>query len=348
MSSRSYTHSAYWYAYHYGYTHSDAKTLTGQYLDLHTYRPRMRERADGEFRGKDWLAWRKAGKVPDSTFNPLLFGVCIAMDIGVAMRDTVRRIADPEERTRMAAELRRELRIVRRPFYYARETARRRALAIERRKITRRRTTSPMPTPEGILAAWNARKESKEAMIRLGGMLHDLACYVDSSLRFDGFGNVVGRNGGIRGWLDEHLPELSPKYKTLMRYKALAIKLRQATGTEDPVPTEKLLDEPQKEEVRELLEDFRMTFSSIEEGVVALVDPKAVFAERLPEKDRLRGRNQSSEEERSQKKVRLPGKGRLSEKKRLAEKGCRLEKTRRPRRRTGKRHTGGEERRTDG
>ena len=277
MSSRSYTHSAYWYAYHCGYTHSEAKTFTDEYLDIHSYRPRMRERADGEFHGEDWLAWRNSSKRLDSTFNPLMFGVCIAMDIGVAMRDTVRRIADPEERAQMAAELRRELRIVRRPFYYARETARRRALAAERRKITRRRTTAPMPTPEGLLAAWNARKESKEAMIRLGGMLYDLACYVDSSLRFDEYGNVVGRNGGIRGWLDECLPELAPKYKTLMRYKAMAIKLRQATGTEDPVPTEKLLDEPRKKEVRELLEDFRMTFSSLEEGVFALVNPEAVF-----------------------------------------------------------------------
>ena len=286
MSSRSYTHSAYWYAYHCGYTHSEAKNFIGEYLDIHSYRPRMHERADGEFHGEDWLAWRNSSKRLDSTFNPLMLGACIAMDIGVAMRDTVRRIADPEERAQMAAELRRELRIVRRPFYYARETARRRALAAERRKITRRRTTAPMPTPEGLLAAWNARKESKEAMIRLGGMLHDLACYVDSSLRFDEYGNVVGRNGGIRGWLDECLPELAPKYKTLMRYKAMAIKLRQATGTEDPVPTEKLLDEPRKKEVRELLEDFRMTFSSLEEGVLALVDPEAVFREQLPVKKR--------------------------------------------------------------
>ena len=280
--TRSYSHSAYWYAYHSGRTYSEAKTYTGDYLDRHTYRPRMRERSDGEFRGADWLEWRNSGKSLDSTFNPLVLGVAIAMDIGLAMREVVRKVADPEEREKMKAEFRRELRIVRRPFYYARETKRRRELAAERRKITRRRTTAPMPTPEGLLAAWNARKESKEAMIRLGGMLHDLACYVDSSLRFDEGGNVVGRNGGIRGWLAEHLPELSPKYKTLMRYKAMAIKLRQATGTEDPVPTEKLLEKPQKKEVKELLEDFRTTFSSLEEGVAFLVSPTAVLEDRKP------------------------------------------------------------------
>ena len=136
-----------------------------------------------------------------------------------------------------------------------------------------------MPTSEEVLAAWNARKESKEAMIRLGGMLHDLACYVDSRLRFDEDGAVVGRNGGIRGWLKANLPGLVPRYKTLMRYKAMAVKLRQATGTRDPTPTERLLDEPRCEVVAGLLEDFRITFSSLEAGVSRLVDPEAVLAD---------------------------------------------------------------------
>ena len=167
-------------------------------------------------------------------------------------------------------------------FYYARETARRRQLAAERRKITHRTTTAPMPTPEVLLDAWNRRKESKERMILLGGMLQDLECYVDCALRFDGNGNVVGRNGGIRGWLREFLPELSPKYKTLMRYKAMAIKLRQATGTQDPTPTSSLLNEPRHQVVQELLEDFRTTFSFVEESVKRWVDPRQVFLEDAP------------------------------------------------------------------
>ena len=72
------------------------------------------------------------------------------------------------------------MRSLRRPFYYARETERRRRLAAERRKINRRYTTAPAPTPDALLAAWKARKDSREAMIRLGGMLHDLECYVDN------------------------------------------------------------------------------------------------------------------------------------------------------------------------
>ena len=130
----TYRHSAYWYAYHCGWTHSEAETYTGKYLDMHMYRPKMKERPGGEWRGRDWFAWRNAEKRLDSTFDPLMLGVCIAMDIGIAMRDTVRTIADPAERDRMKRELMRDLRIVRRPFYYAREKERRRMLAAERRK----------------------------------------------------------------------------------------------------------------------------------------------------------------------------------------------------------------------
>ena len=278
---RAYRHSAYWYAYNCGYTHSDATSYTEEYLDMHTYRPRRGggERPDGEWSGKDRFAARNAPRELDGDFNPLILGVAICMDIGVAMREAVRKVADPAERARTAAELRRDLRILRRPLYYARETERRRALALERRKVPRRSTTAPMPAPDEVLAAWEARKGSKEAMIRLGGMLHDLACYVDSRLRFDEDGAVVGRNGGIRGWLKANLPGLVPRYKTLMRYKAMAVKLRQATGTRDPTPTERLLDEPRCEVVAGLLEDFRMTFSSLEAGVSRLVDPEAVLAD---------------------------------------------------------------------
>jgi hypothetical protein len=67
---------------------------------------------------------------------------------------------------------------------------------------------------------------------------------VDSCLRYDGSGNIVGRNGGIRAWIAENVPELSPRYKTIMRHKALAMRARQLTGLEDPQPTSVLLDGP--------------------------------------------------------------------------------------------------------
>lgn len=124
--------------------------------------------------------------------------------------------------------------------YYGQENARRRMFAVERRKITKRTTTNPCPTPETFREAFASVKESVEAKLLFGGMVHDLACYVDSCLRYDGAGNIVGRNGGIKAWIAENVPELYPRYKTIMRYKALAMRLRQAMGVKDPEPTSAL------------------------------------------------------------------------------------------------------------
>ena len=290
MARNAYRHSAYWYACHRGWTYSEAQSWTGRYLDMHTYRPRMRERPDGVFRGRDWLKWRNSAPCPDSTFNPLVFCACAMVDVGLAMRDGVSKLADPVERDRMKRGLMRDLRRLRRPFYYERETERRRRLAAERRRVSRRATSAPMPTPEEVLAAWNARKESREAMIRLGGMLHDLECYVDNCLRFDESGDVIGRNGGIKGWLGEKLPELLPKYKTLMRYKAMAARLRQATGTKDPKPTSALLEEtPRHGVVAKILEDPEPVFSRVFGALEHILWPETVFLDPAKPLRRPRG-----------------------------------------------------------
>ena len=128
--------------------------------------------------------------------------------------------------------------------YYTRDNARRRALTAERRRIARRTTVNPCPTPEALCAAFAARGESPEAKVRLGGLLEDLECYVDNCLRFGPDGEIIGRNGGVKAWLREHAPELSGRYKTLMRYKALAKRLRQAAGISDPVPASAVFDGP--------------------------------------------------------------------------------------------------------
>ena len=124
--------------------------------------------------------------------------------------------------------------------YYGQENARRRMLAAERRKVTRRTTTNPCPTQEAFREAFARVGESVEAKLLFGGMVHDLACYVDSCLRYDAAGNIVGRNGGIKAWISENVPELHPRYKTIMRYKALAMRLRQAMDVKDPEPTSAL------------------------------------------------------------------------------------------------------------
>ena len=128
-----------------------------------------------------------------------------------------------------------------RPLYYGRENARRRALAAERRRVRRRRTESPCPTREAILDAWTHAREGREAMLRFGSLLEDLACYVDHGLRLAD-GRIVGRAPGIKGWLLENVPALALRYTTVMRYKAAAKKLRQVVELPDPIPVAAVLD----------------------------------------------------------------------------------------------------------
>ena len=133
---------------------------------------------------------------------------------------------------------------LRRPLYYARERARREALAEERRRTGGRRTTSPCPTREEILDAWIHRRDSHATAVRFGSMVHDLECYVDNSLLRDGDGAIIGRRGGVKAWLQENIPALHVRYTTVMRYKAMARKLRQVVGLADPVPAEAVLAPP--------------------------------------------------------------------------------------------------------
>ncbi len=242
-------HSAYWYAKKYGIYHSDRTTYTGRYLDLipvyHTFGDPVE---------------RRVGR---GSFDPMTFAFYAAMDLGTLMAREMKRLVDPVQRRERKEQIQAQLRRIQRPVYYAREKRRRQELAIERRKIRRRTTLAPMPTPLDVRAAWAARKESKARMILLGGMLQDLECYVDRRLFFDDAGNIVRRAGGIRGWLRENLPELVPHYKTLMRYKAMAIKLRQATGLYDPTPTSALLEAGRQEVTAEITEDENLCRNEI-------------------------------------------------------------------------------------
>ena len=52
----------------------------------------------------------------------------------------------------------------------------------------------------------------------------------------------------MKAWLQENIPALHVRYTTVMRYKAMAKKLRQVVGLVDPVPAEAVLA-PQAEAV---------------------------------------------------------------------------------------------------
>lgn len=135
------------------------------------------------------------------------------------------------------------LRKVQRPKYYPQERLRRQALARERRRVRRRTTINAAPTPEELLAQWAKVKGAPAEMIRFGSMLCDLEAYVDNSLLRNENGEIVGRNPGIRGWLNANCQPLAVRYKTVMGYKAMAEKFRQAVGLADPYPATLALDD---------------------------------------------------------------------------------------------------------
>ena len=179
-----------------------------------------------------------------------------------------------------------------RPLYYGRENARRRALAAERRRVRRRRTESPCPTREAILDAWtHARegREGREAMLRFGSLLEDLACYVDHGLRLAG-GRIVGRAPGIKGWLRENVPALALRYTTVMRYKAAAKKLRQVVELPDPIPVAAVLDgagAPEGMEPKEGTRDYGAEKTHRHEGVVEALGGGSTPAKREAEREMM-------------------------------------------------------------
>jgi hypothetical protein len=135
------------------------------------------------------------------------------------------------------------LRKVQRPKYYPQERMRRQALASERRRVRRRTTINAAPTADELLLQWTKVKRNPKEMIRFGSMLCDLEAYVDNSLLRNENGEIVGRNPGIRGWLNANCQPLAVRYKTVMGYKAMAEKFRQAVGLADPYPATFALDE---------------------------------------------------------------------------------------------------------
>ena len=141
----------------------------------------------------------------------------------------------------------------RRPAYYEKEKARRQALAAGRRSTMRRITSNPCPTKEQILDAWLKVGNSHADLLRFGSLMEDLACYVDSSPIRTEDGEIVGRRGGVKAWLQVNIPALYLKYKTVMAYKVAARKVKEITGLADPTPAARLVEAPQADEPLEVV-----------------------------------------------------------------------------------------------
>ena len=87
-----------------------------------------------------------------------------------------------------------------------------------------------------------------EEKIKLGSMLLDAEATTDSSLVRDEYGEIVGRNAGLRGWIIDNCPELLRHYAALTGYRRLAWETREAEDLFDPIPASVLLGpEPEVE-----------------------------------------------------------------------------------------------------
>ena len=124
--------------------------------------------------------------------------------------------------------------------------ARRRGLAAAERaqkamRVVHRASRRESPSRELLLRCWELSRTSLEGKILLGSLLGDVDAVEDHSfIRGDG-GEIVGRRGGVRRWLDATCPGLVKHYKTLMRYKAMADKFRRTCGLGDPDSAEDAL-----------------------------------------------------------------------------------------------------------
>ena len=97
------------------------------------------------------------------------------------------------------------------------------------------------PTPEMLRKYWLESRKSLEGKLLLGSLMGDLAVTVDASYVRGDDGEIVGRQGGIKGWLDRNAPDMMRHYKTLMHYKAVADKFRVYCGVQEPDGAEEAL-----------------------------------------------------------------------------------------------------------
>ena len=86
-----------------------------------------------------------------------------------------------------------------------------------------------MPSAAELVAAWEKRQESQKDFIAFLSVLGELACFLDYDLeQKGGFGNIGGRKGGLKEYLETRVPKLAAKYKSLSRYMSLVKRFKRA------------------------------------------------------------------------------------------------------------------------
>ncbi len=91
----------------------------------------------------------------------------------------------------------------------------------------------------------------------------DLDCYVERGCKWVD-NKVVARDSGALGWIRCFVPELEEHYKSLMFYKSMAKKLRQATNLADPLPAESVFkQETPHPIISRIFRNSKVTITSI-------------------------------------------------------------------------------------
>ncbi len=191
----------------------------------------------------------------------------------IALASSVLAVVGPPALWLLAWTANKITRRAKRPTYYPAERARRVALAAERRRIRRRTTTNPKPTGKALLEQFVKAKSSPVEMIRFGSMVEDLECYVDNRLKFSSPGVISGRNGGVKRWLQANCAPLYERYSTVMRYKQLSRKFRQALGVADPTPATDVL---KSEDAKAILAEAGTSCVGLARALDARLDPSLV------------------------------------------------------------------------
>lgn len=98
------------------------------------------------------------------------------------------------------------------------------------------------PTAAAVAAAWTPAPRPLSQALLLGSRLVDLsAAHPIRTVRAADGNRVAGREGGLRPWFRQSLPDLP--YSTAMRYRQLAQRLRQALGIPPALPLEWVLSD---------------------------------------------------------------------------------------------------------
>jgi len=107
----------------------------------------------------------------------------------------------------------------------------------KRNRVVRPWSLGECPTAEEVRSAWENRRASQKDFILLLSVLGELTCFTDCNLRhLGGFGNIAGRQGGLKAWLERELPDLASKYKSISRHATLATRIKAAFNYYPPAP----------------------------------------------------------------------------------------------------------------